>query len=75
MQQLYFSLDKTNQLGKFKHVQTCNSYVSHCAFRVVSSVAMPKVMTKKERNSSGSITWPERHEVHVFGAFHQLCSL
>ena len=34
MQQLYFSLDKTNQLGKFKRVQTCNSYVSHCAFRV-----------------------------------------
>ena len=34
MQQLYFSLDKTNQLGKFKRVQTCNSYVSHCAFRL-----------------------------------------
>ena len=38
--------EQTNQLGKFKRVQTCNSYVSPCAF---GSVAMPKVMTRRKQ--------------------------
>ena len=38
--------EQTNQQGKFKRVQTCTSYVSHCAF---GSVAMPKVMTRRKQ--------------------------
>ena len=40
---------QTNQLGKIKRVQTCNSYASTVHLELISSVAMPKVMTRRKQ--------------------------